>query len=195
MSLVYILTYSVTVHVCSQAGITPRLVNPFGKKTLIKLAGITEMAAHMQEACSRSRPLKRLDLAGMHGQWRNIHIGTRARTFACSAWNNCIPKHDGYIHTYPHTNIHRKYFWDAMRNSINNELETLGRNHSSTHYGYRFSSLTLSLLAILTNISFFQCFCTLWCWNWIRCNWYDAAKESTWKCYYWKFMITPRMSL
>ena len=68
MSLVYILTYSVTVHVCSQAGITPRLVNPFGKKTLIKLAGITEMAAHMQEACSRSRPLKRLDLAGMHGQ-------------------------------------------------------------------------------------------------------------------------------
>jgi len=39
---------------------------------------------------------------------------------------------------------------------------------------------------ILMNICFFQCFCTLWCWNWIRCNWHDAAKESTWKCYYWK---------
>ena len=28
------------------------------------------------------------------------------------------------------------------------------RNHSSTHYGYAFSSLTLSLLVILTNIFF-----------------------------------------
>ena len=40
----------------SQASITLWLVNPLGKKTLIKLAGITETAAHMQEACSRSRP-------------------------------------------------------------------------------------------------------------------------------------------
>ena len=40
----------------SQASITPQLVNRLGEKTLIKLAGITETAAHMQEACSRSRP-------------------------------------------------------------------------------------------------------------------------------------------
>ena len=46
----------VTVRVRSQTGITPRLVNPLGEKTFIRLAGITETAAHIQEACSRSRP-------------------------------------------------------------------------------------------------------------------------------------------
>ena len=34
------------------AGYTPRLINPLGEKTLIKLAGITETAALIQEACS-----------------------------------------------------------------------------------------------------------------------------------------------
>ena len=53
----------------SQASITPRLVNPLGEKTLIKLAGITETAAHMQEACSGSRPsYTRRCLAGAHAR-------------------------------------------------------------------------------------------------------------------------------
>ena len=67
----------------SQASITPRLVNPLGEKTLIKLAGITETAAHMQEACSNSGPSytrRRLDLA-------ICYTGARARTFARSARN------------------------------------------------------------------------------------------------------------
>jgi len=69
---------------------------------------------------------------------------------------------------------------------INNIFETLETYHSSTHLGWEFSSLTLSRLAILTNICFFQYLCTLWCWNWMHCNWHDAVKESTWKHYYWK---------
>jgi len=35
-----------------------------------------------------------------------------------------------------------------------NEFETLETYHSRTHLGYAFSSLTLSRLAILTNICF-----------------------------------------
>ena len=34
------------------------------------------------------------------------YTGTRVRTFARSARNNCVPKHDIYIHTYIHTYIH-----------------------------------------------------------------------------------------
>ena len=54
-----------------KASITPRLVNPLGEKTLIKLAGITETAAHMQEACSID---KRLSMPAV-GVGRRIRVG------------------------------------------------------------------------------------------------------------------------
>ena len=40
------------------------------------------------------------------------YTGARDTTFAHSARNNWIPKRDGYIHTYIHTN----YFRDATQN-------------------------------------------------------------------------------
>ena len=61
-----------------KASITPRLVNPLGEKTLIKLAGITETAAHMQKACSidkrSSMPAVRVG--------RRIRVGASFATLA-----------------------------------------------------------------------------------------------------------------
>ena len=82
----------------SQASITPRLVNLLGEKTFIKLAGITETATHMQEACS-SRPSythRRLDL-----YITLVHVHVRLRE-VCEiiAFLSVM---DTYIHTYIHT--------------------------------------------------------------------------------------------
>ena len=74
--------------------------NSLGEKTLIKLAGITETAAHMQEACSRSRPyMCRHPRLSRFATLAHVHIRLRVAHEIIAF----LSMMDTYIQTYIHT--------------------------------------------------------------------------------------------